>query len=101
MEIPLYDKLLDLSKQKKTTVSLDNISNILDNMLPEQGEEILLLIIHYYNSNNTNLDNFSKSKKLNYPYGIKVLNGGKGISFNIYDLPSELQSIITEYCLYD
>ena len=95
---PLYDYLKEKCKDN-TTIDIKKIcatiNNISQTMSPdktlEHYEEIQALIIHHEVLSNRGVI-LSHS-----PYDGKVMNGGRGVLYNIMNLPPLLQHIIGRY----
>ena len=87
---PLYDQIILEMDGTETILNKCHSSTI--NKLDQEHLNIIYLIIlhHYYTSNN--------QEKYNIPYGAKTIADGKGISFRrLNQIPEELQKIIYRY----
>ena len=97
---PLYNQLAIQSEARKEKV-LDikrvctTINNIAQTSSPEDMaahyREIGALVLHHEILSNNGV------LLSNRPYGAKVMVGGKGLLFNIMNLPPNLQQIIAQY----
>ena len=85
---PLYDEL-----HKKTNTDIEPVSNInmivnLAALSPEHSELVYVLIVHH---------SILEGHLTNQPYGLSILQSGKGVIINYYSLPATLQKIISQY----
>lgn len=88
LSFPLYDYLSQFSPSDD---KWDKISNIINNLTLSEAETIYALIYHYYVVTTHEHDG-----KLNL-YNSKIFSGGKGLIFNVQNLPEPLQKIIINY----
>jgi hypothetical protein len=95
---PLYDKLrerVNLREEKSIDIKRLGITiNLFSQKLSQEEysehyKEIAGLILHHEILNNGFLTPF--------PFGCKVMSGGKGLLYNIKNLPPILQQILAEY----
>ncbi len=83
----------------------EKIASALNQSEPEQGQQIVLLMIHYYfmfnsQSNPFTLENCETARrsKSTLPFGIKVSPGGKGLSVDLNSAPDALVMLLAEFC---
>ena len=95
----LYDSLVGTSCH----LTEQELESYIDVLTPEQNEQLLLIILHYYTVNGGQLDIFTpencsaKMRKNPLPYGMKIGHQKKGCLFNYTDLPNELKEKISLY----
>ena len=120
----LYDRL-ESSRLIKAELNWEQVCSTLGNFPVDHGNVITTLIIYYhlkilqkigdhsnsetkYSEINLSLDpqlerSLVKKKKtsvIKLPYGGHSLHGGKGVIFNIRNIPKDLQTIIYKYVHY-
>ena len=82
----------------------EKIALIISQLEREQAEHIALLLIHYYFSvvphGGTFISEIYDNRKgpKNIPFGARVSSGGKGVSFDINQVPNDLLMILAQYC---
>ncbi len=99
IEYPLYDELVNKVKNRtdanidiyKVCLTINNITQYLKNEAAiEHYREICALILHHYQITN-------KTNPTNFPYNPLIMPGGKGLRYNIMELPPMLQQILAQY----
>lgn len=98
--VPLFDQLRDkiIAKGSQVVPDRNTLAEVLNNLDPQQANELTILIIHYYFLTNPGMTSLFKDKTLRGPYGIKVSSGGKGISLDLNLTPDPLILLIAEFC---
>lgn len=117
-KFPLYDTLTQKFNQK---LKLGNFSvnseyrkrlhHILNLATPDQYEQIVVILIHYYMITNPGLteeqvkEEFisgkNKSRKTydgELPYKLDISGSGKGMSIEIDSIPAQVCAILGSYC---
>lgn len=99
ISFPLYDALLP-----KATIATPpewkSLTPLIGNLTIEHTETIFALILHYYVLEQSGkIPGFvpHQRKDLPIPYGGKVFEGGKGLLYNVNNLPLLLQQVISEF----
>lgn len=101
---PMYDEIIkkinDRASKGNFSINSDfktKLCNRLCSLQKDHTEQIALLIIHYYFLTDQG-NPFIRDGRAQLPYGIKENVLGKGCSFDIDQMPVNLQLILGIYC---
>lgn len=87
-KFPLYDDVVSTMNGNESEITKAHCTTI--NRLPYEHLIIIyLLILHHYIIHNGN------TSKL--PYSCRTISNGKGVTFKLDQLPSDIQKIIVAY----
>ena len=88
-EFPLYDSLFEKIKDKKESEISGKIWSQMSKLDLHNAEIVYYLILHYARINGNNDET---------PYTRKIPEGGKGVIYDVDNLPGKLKLILAE-CL--
>lgn len=104
-KLPLYEEILKRLNEKsaKGNFSINaefktKLCNILCSLQKDQCDQIGLLIIHYYFLTGDGNPFNREDRSIQLPFGIKENPSGKGCSFDVDNLPLNLQVLLGIYC---
>lgn len=96
MEFPLYNQLTSMLPYESSNMN-DKWMSVM-NLPLEQSEIIFALIWHYYKTEET-ASSCKKTTKSAFaiPYKGKLFEAGKGVLYQVVELPDKLKQIISLY----
>jgi hypothetical protein len=95
MEFPLYNQLTSLLPYEAGDMN-DKWMSVM-NLPLEQSEIIFALIWHYYKTEETSSSSKKTKPASAIPYKGKLFEAGKGVLYQVTELPDKLKQIISLY----
>ena len=87
ISFPLYDRLLEQIKTKKITEPNNKVWSQINKLDLRNAQIIYLIILHYARLHGNNEE---------IPFARKIPEGGRGIIYDVENLPHDLKIILTE-----